>query len=299
MRAYRPHSDFIATARLTPELPRLIFGVIAIELLYGLGLDVINAVLASFPPQIADAYYYGTTAAGLLAQLFSFALLGGAVILVARYLNFRPPMSLVGPVEPAKEGFMLALFAGLGTFLLIEILPPYWSTAGADTLGVGRWLLLLPFALAGLTVQVAAEELLYRGYIQQQLAARFASPWIWLIGPNILFAAAHWESGTDPVDAMEYVTWAFFFGLVASDLTARTGSLGAAVGFHLANNVYAFLFFSERGAPDSGLALFLFPPSTDLLPPSVTAEPFPSLGLVVELGTLLVMWLATRMVLRR
>ncbi len=299
MQSYRPHSAYIATARLTPELYRLIFGVIAIEMLYGLGLDVVGAVLASLPPEFADSYYYGTTAAGLLAQLFSFALLGGSVMLVARRLNFRPPMSLIGPAGPAREGFVLALFAGLGVFLLIEILPPYWSTLGAETLGIGRWLLLLPLAIAGLTVQTAAEELLYRGYIQQQLAARFASPWVWMIVPNLLFAAAHWESGSDPVDAMEYVIWAFFFGVIASDLTARSGTLGAAIGFHLANNIYAFLFFAERGAPDSGLALLLVPPSPDLLPPSAGAEPFPSLGLAIELGTLLVMWLAARLALRR
>lgn len=299
MKSYRPHSDFIATARLTPELYRLIFGVVAIELLYGLALDFISAVLTALPPQISDAYYFGTTAVGLLAQLFSFAFLGGAVMLVARHLHFRRPVTLVGPPARAREGFVLALIAGLGTFLVLELLPPYWSTFGAESIGIGKWLLLLPFALAALAVQTAAEELLYRGYIQQQLAARFASPWIWMIGPNLLFAAAHWESGTDPVDATEYVIWAFVFGLIASDLTARTGSLGAAIGFHLANNVYAFLFFAERGAPDSGLALLLFPPSTDLLPPSANAAPVLSLGLVIELGTLLVMWLAARLLLRR
>ena len=128
MKSYRPHSDFIATARLTPELYRLIFGVIAIELLYGLGLDFIGAVLTSLPPQVSDAYYYGTTAAGLLAQLFSFALLGGSVILVARHLNFRRAMTLIGPPAIARQGFLLALVAGLGTFVLLEILPPYWST---------------------------------------------------------------------------------------------------------------------------------------------------------------------------
>ncbi|MDX1782127.1 MAG: CPBP family intramembrane glutamic endopeptidase [Thalassovita sp.] len=299
MKRYLPHSDFIACARLTPELYRLAFGVIAIELLYELALDFISAVLASFPPEVADAYYYGTTAAGLLGQLFSFGFLAAAVFLVARHLHFRPPTSLIGPTVDARNGFVLALCAGLGVFLLIEILPPYWSTANAVIFGLGKWLLLLPFALAGLTVQTAAEELFYRGYIQQQLAARFDKPWIWLTGTNLLFAIAHWDSGSNPVDSVEYVIWAFFFGLAASDLTARTGNLGAAIGFHLANNIYAFLFFAEFDSPDSGLALLLYPPSDDLLPPSVGPEPFPSLSLGIQLVRLLVMWLAARLLLRR
>ncbi|CUH65262.1 CAAX amino terminal protease self-immunity [Thalassovita gelatinovora] len=298
MQSYLPHNDYIGTARLTPDLPRLAFGVIAIELIYSLALDFVEAVLIAFPPEIGDAYFYGTTAAGLLAQLFSFAFLGGAVCLIARVLHFRPPLSLTGPPKPALEGFGLALVAGLGCFLALEILPPYWSSAGAVSTGGLRWLLLLPISVAALTVQVAAEELLYRGYIQQQLAARFSSPWIWLTVPNLLFAAAHWDNGSDPVDAVQYVIWAFCFGLVASDLTARTGTLGAAIGFHLANNIYAFLFFSERGAPDSGLALLLFP-TDDLLPPSTTPDSIIAISTVIELATLLVMWLSIRWALRR
>jgi len=298
MRCYLPHNDYIATARLTPDLPRLVIGVIAIELIYGVALDFIGSILAAFPPQIEQAYFYGTTSAGLLAQLFSFAFLAGAVMLVARYLHFRPPLSLIGPPKRALQSFALALIAALGCFLALEILPPYWSSAGAVSTGGLRWLVLLPVSVAALPVQVAAEELLYRGYVQQQLAARFASPWIWLTVRIVLFAAASWDNGSDPVDAIQYVIWAFCFGLVASDLTARTGSLGAATGFHLANNIYAFLFFSERGAPDSGLALFLFPPG-DLLPPSTGSGSIITVNTVLELATLLVMWLSIRWALRR
>jgi hypothetical protein len=96
------------------------------------------------------------------------------------------------------------------------------------------------------------------------------------------------------------VLWAFAFGLAASDLTARTGSLGAAIGFHLSNNIFAFLVVGEAGLMDGGLALFLLPP----LPIGgeeaiMDADPILSTALAVDLAILLLAWLAVRVAIRR
>jgi uncharacterized protein len=37
------------------------------------------------------------------------------------------------------------------------------------------------------------------------------------------------------------------FGLIAADLTARTGSIGAAWGFHFANNTMAITILATDG----------------------------------------------------
>jgi membrane protease YdiL (CAAX protease family) len=160
------------------------------------------------------------------------------------------------------------------------------------------WLITLPLALLALTVQSGAEELFYRGYIQQQVAARYGSTLVWMLVPNVMFALAHWEPGDFTTPGLQYLIWAFFFGLAASDLTARTGTVGAAVGFHLANNAYAFLVFAEFAAPDSGLALVLFPQGAlgAVLPIS---GPLLSAPFVAELAGVGLMWLAVRLALRR
>ena len=47
-------------------------------------------------------------------------------------------------------------------------------------------------------------------------------------------------------------------GIFLADLTYRTGNLGAAMGFHFANNIISLCFF----APDdvlNGLALYVVP----------------------------------------
>jgi membrane protease YdiL (CAAX protease family) len=295
-RVYAPQSDFAAPARPTAGLTRLALGFILIEATYATVMHLLDAALLPLPLDWTDGFYYGTTRLGLIAQLASFGLLGAAVILTVRVLHHRGPLSLLGR-GPGVRQTLYALMAVLALFTAIELMPPWWSMEGMTLNNPLSWLLLLPLSLGALTVQVASEEILYRGYIQQQLAARFSSPWIWLIGPNLLFAVAHWEDGVPWTEAAQYAIWAFCFGLAASDLTARTGSLGAAVGFHLANNVYAFLVFGEVGANDSGLALMMFPPMDSLLPP----EPVPlvTVSFGIELLTLVLMWLAVRLVLRR
>lgn len=302
---YAPHEAYVAPARGSAGALRLVMGVLLIEALYAAATQATDAMLMPLPPAWTDGYYFGTTRLGLIAQLFSFGLLGAAVILTARVLHDRGPFSLLGQATPPGNGLAQmrrVTLAVLGLFLLTELLPPYWSLSGMEVAAPLSWLALLPVSLLALTVQIGAEEIFYRGYVQQQLAARFRSPLIWMTLPNVLFAYAHWDAAAPLNEAVEYVVWAFFFGLAASDLTARTGSLGAAAGFHLANNIYAFLFFGDIEGPDNGLALFLFSPDDAAGPadlPEVFTGPWVSSAFLVELGIVVLMWLAARLALRR
>jgi uncharacterized membrane protein len=82
----------------------------------------------------------------------------------------------------------------------------------------------------------------------------------------------------------------FVFALCAADLTARTGTIGAAWGFHFANNAVAILFLALEG-PLSGLALYTLPmdsvPAAELRPMLVTG-----------IGVTLAIWLAIRFATR-
>ena len=297
--AYAPHARFVAPALAAADLPRLAFGVVAIEGLYKLFLMGFEQGLDATPGFSAHMMWYANTATGLLLQLFSFVFLALAVVLVARLGHRRGLASLIGPIGPSLRALAWAFGAVLLFFALTELLPPYWMAEGQ---AVARtplyWLALLPLSLLALLVQCGAEELFYRGYIQQQLAARFARPWVWMVLPNIAFALAHWELGDFTPPAAQYVIWAFVFGVAASDLTARTGNLGAAIGFHLGNNAYAFLLFGEYAAPDSGLALFVFP-SGALGDALLDEAPLFTTAFATELAGVGLMWLAVRLVLRR
>jgi uncharacterized protein len=109
--------------------------------------------------------------------------------------------------------------------------------------------------LAALFIQISAEELAFRGFIMGQLAARFSSPVLWMIVPSVLFGAIHYsqESYGDAawIVCVTITVWA----VMVSDITARTGNLGAALGLHFANNFMAMLLVGQLGQFD-GMSLY-------------------------------------------
>ncbi|MCY4336219.1 MAG: CPBP family intramembrane metalloprotease, partial [Litoreibacter sp.] len=112
-----------------------------------------------------------------------------------------------------------------------------------------------PLALILLLVQTGSEELLFRGYLMQALAARFRSGWIWFVIPSLLFGAAHFNPEIDPRLNYAFLFAVTLFGFLAADLTRVTGNLGAAMGFHFANNFFALFLVSIEGEM-SGLSLY-------------------------------------------
>ena len=123
------------------------------------------------------------------------------------------------------------------------------------------------------------------------LAARFASPLAWMILPSALFAVLHYQPSIMGENAWIVVAAVFLYAICAADLTAKTGTIGAAWGFHFANNAVAILFLALEG-PLSGLALYTVPmgsiPAADLRPMLLS-------GMVVTA----VIWLAIRFAVRR
>ena len=142
-----------------------------------------------------------------------------------------------------------------------------------------------------LLIQAGTEELLFRGYIQQALAARFSSPLVWMVLPSALFALGHYLPAEAGQNALPIALWSGIFGVLMADLTARAGTLGPAIAVHLVNNVSALLIVS---LPDtlSGLSLFTVPYSMS------DAEALRG-WLAIDFATMFVCWLAARLALRR
>jgi membrane protease YdiL (CAAX protease family) len=297
-RAYVPHEGMVAPARRSSALSGTIVGFLAIEFFYRLGLEALDFFVFNLAPEPVAEQLFGPGPLGELFALFSFAVLVLAVVLVVWVTHRRGARSLLGEQGRVRADLVRATLGGVGIFLALEIAMPWWDRDVAQMRALDQWLALLPWALLALFVQTAAEEVFYRGYLQQQIAARFSNPLVWMVVPNVAFASVHWYNGGTLAESWQYVIWAFVFGLAASDLTARTGSLGAAIGFHLANNIFAFLVAGEADNPDGALALFLLPPfeGEDLAP---MAEPILTPTLGMDLLILVLAWLAVRLAVRR
>lgn len=263
------HPEFeaaLAEARMYPQLWRLIVGVLLIVLIYVSTTVLIFAIVAGVVASAPDGmgifrllpYFQelqvARTPGHILLLLSTFFGMALGPILAAAALHFRGPATLFGEFGDWLRGFLVALGISaivLGGFLTLGIVyaDPVQNMVLAD------WLKWLPLAIPLLFLQIGAEELLFRGYLQQQLAARFASRIIWMWIPAIIFSLLHWnpDAGANlPLVLLSTLS----FGLIAADLTERTGSLGAAMGLHFANNFLA-LFVVTLGPDMTGLALYV------------------------------------------
>lgn len=290
---YAAHEILVAPARARPALWRLCAGlVLAVAIAFALTAALQAALVALAPEQWRGGLADGRRPGQMLVLLGGFGFVTLGVFVAARALQGRAAAGLIGPLPLAARQFWRVLRALLVLGLVIALLPPHDLGLPLDrNLAPGRWLALLPLALLAVLIQTSAEEILFRGYLQQGLAARFARPAVWLILPSALFAAGHFVPAEAGPNAPLIALWAGLFGLAMADLTARAGTLGPAIAVHFFNNVIALLIL---GAAEglNGLALFTLP--FDMADTGAMRQ-----WLVVDFAMMGVSWLTARLALRR
>lgn len=197
---------------------------------------------------------------GVLMTLGSFLAVWPALWIVLPLVHKRKANTLFGPDGKMKwRHFRL----GMSVSLLVGAAawgPLVWNHADEILIfpNLRSWLILAAIGLPMVFVQCVAEELLFRGYLLQQFAARSMSVLGWSVAPSILFGLAH------PSEAGLFsMSWYHFvFGLVMAAVTSRTANLGAAAGIHFGNNLINLLVIAPSQMV-SGLALFAIPSTVD------------------------------------
>lgn len=287
--SYPNHEHLVAPARAARSgLVWLVMGCIVIVMLAYVGAVMFFNLVTSLMPGGGAALVDGDSPIALLALLFGFIFWIIAMAVALPLVHRRELRPVFGAsVRPQFRAVFVALLVLYGALI---VLPP-WDVLDQTTpnLPLSRWLMLLPLSLLCILVQVTAEELLFRGYLQQQLAARCASPLVWMGVPSALFALAHYD-GTMGGNAWLFVIWAGMFGLLMADLTARSGSLGPAIAVHLINNCLAMLVISP---PDSLSGLSLFAYTFSLADEDAVLALLP-----IDFALMFVSWLTARLALR-
>lgn len=295
--AYQAHELLVSDARARPEVWRLLVGLGGVAVVSSLLSILVFSAVQSIAPQVylvdlADPEAQGNTPVSMLILMGGFVVLIAGVMVAARVLQQRTLAGIIGPVPLVLTQFWRVARALAVLNLVLFLLSINTTDEPLITnMALSAWLALLPLSLGVVLIQTSAEEILFRGYIQQTLAARFSSPLIWMVLPAVLFAWGHYTPGIAGENALLVAIWAGVFGLVTADLTARSGTLGPAIALHFVNNIVALLLVS---LPEtlSGLALYLSP-----VPMSDT-EQMRAL-LVVDLAMMGVSWLAARLALGR
>ena len=293
---YVPHQEFVLPAHDSSQVWRLVIGILLVAGIFFLLTQVImTTFLGLLGPEITEKILEdgqtGETVVGMFLVLFQIGLLGVATGIVCVFLHKRKAITLIGPLRLAVRQFIGVALALLVLSLTLWMLPPYgFDEPLVQNMNKGDWLMLLPFAVIAVFVQSGSEEVFFRGYIQQQLAARFRKSFVWLVLPAVLFGLVHYMPDSAGSNALTIALWATVFGLLMADLTARSGTLGPAIAVHFFNNFSAIVLV---GIPDemSGLALFV-------LPFGMSDEGQMALWLPVDFALIVVGWLVARLVVR-
>jgi len=286
---YAAFETLVAPARASAHPLRLLIGAVLTVAMF-VPLAFVYAGLAA-PLTASDTPpVLGRSPRAVLVLLFQFTLLIVALALALRLVHRRGLASLVGPGGRAVAQFLRCLCGLLPLYLLALAIPLPEPWRLSPNLPPGTWFSWLPLALPAVMIQIGAEELAFRGYLQSQLAARFRHPAVWIGLPSALFGMMHYTPGYAADTVWAVVLWSTLFGAAAADLTARAGTLGPAFALHAANNVFAILVTAPAGDLD-GLALYTVP--LDFFAGDLPWYVFP-----VETAFTLCTWLAARLALR-
>ncbi|MEL6521910.1 MAG: CPBP family intramembrane glutamic endopeptidase [Pseudomonadota bacterium] len=290
---YGPHRRFVAAAEGSTELWRI--PVVFVGTYFGgvlLGQILLDSVVQLLAPDVYNAFRGGSFSpnpAYTLSQLALFAAFAAGFVASARLLHERGLWSMIGHLHDAFQDFRAVLLWVGGLYLFVTILGPSPDLPLLrGEISAISWVLLLPLTFAALLIQTGTEEIVFRGYLQQQLGARFSSPLVWLVAPAIFFGLLHWFNQPGP-NAWIIVFLITLSALAYGDLTARTGNLGAAWALHFVNNFFAVAVTAVNDDL-SGLALYTFDVDWSV--------PLPTSAVLIEAGLIFCGWLAARVAIR-
>lgn len=190
--------------------------------------------------------------------LLSIASLWPGVWLVMTVIHRRSIRDLLGVERRLlwsdfARSTLVTLLVGLVMAPLAFLIDP---TVVRGSASLSNWLAAAPLLLLALALQCSAEEIAFRGYLHQVLAARFATPLIWLVLPTALFTLMHWQSGASSAMNLASLFIILAFSLSMTWLLLASGNLAAPIGAHFGNNIGAVMLLSYQ--PDlGGAALFM------------------------------------------
>ncbi|MCJ9427466.1 CPBP family intramembrane glutamic endopeptidase [Kordiimonas marina] len=210
----------------------LVFGFIGLQVLFGLTLG-----------------FFASHGGGGL-DVGQLTLIGGGGTAVIILLYAWTAFNRGGPAfmravgwKPSHYSFWMTLYYAAGIYLglrvvtalyawafLGEDLAGFAERAAAETFGHGFNLQVLGLWLFIAGIGPMAEEIVFRGYLQTALKARYGT-WIAVTVASAVFASVHFSLTLWPIY--------FLLGLSFGILYHLTGSLRASMALHIFNNALA------------------------------------------------------------
>ena len=133
----------------------------------------------------------------------------------------------------------------------------------------GKFIVLTILSFCLIPLQTTSEELLFRGYLAQGIAAWTKSRWLAVLIPGLLFGLMHIANP----EVKEFGFWLsmpqyIFFGLLFGLISVLDDGIELAMGMHAANNVFLSVFVTHSASALQTNALFevqTIDPAKDLI----------------------------------
>lgn len=197
----------------------------------------------------------------IVIMLFSFSGIWIGVLTALPWLH-RQRFSTI--FAPRHRTFQAITDFAKGAAITLLAIPAFYALSLASGVDPGpvqelmpldQWLFWIGPLIVLVFIQATGEELIFRGYLLQQLAVRSKHWIVWAVVPSLLFGSLHYNGAET---GLLYVTTTAITGLVFCVLVWRSGSLWPAIGYHVANNLYALTIVSVD--PDTASTqLFAYP----------------------------------------
>ncbi|MEM7743270.1 MAG: CPBP family intramembrane glutamic endopeptidase [Pseudomonadota bacterium] len=181
----------------------------------------------------------------ILVVLVSFGGIWLGCLLAQRLFHALPFRALTGPLN--RGGFLRGTLIGIGFACLTILVSAFFVGAPTRAMPLGEWALFAVPVLLLVFVQATGEELIFRGYLLQQIAARVRSPLVWAVLPSFGFGLVHFNAALPDGGGLFYVAITFMTGLALVVCVWRTGDLWAASGLHVGINLTGLLFVGSEG----------------------------------------------------
>ncbi len=267
-----PLETFVQPAMARRGVWRVILGLALILFCWVTGMVAVLAIwtagkpISGMPLDQAlgqlDALQAGGDPTGIVIMLLSFAGIWAGVFLAVVTLHGQRFRTVFSP-RPGRafrefgKGAALAVLVAIPQLLIgMQIAEPFPGMA------LSQWIWWVLPVVGLVFIQATGEEMIFRGYLLQQLAGRTKSWLVWALLPSLFFGLLHYAGREDGGD-LYYIAVTTVIGLTFCALVWRSGSLWSAIGLHVTVNALALTVVGPEGAL-GGTQLWLFPESAFL-----------------------------------
>jgi uncharacterized protein len=244
---------YLLTIVLSMLLASLVAGILlaAILIIYSIFLAIRGV------PDI-----YGIISTSVSNPLFLLIMVGVSYALsfflfyiCLRFLHHKSLLSIITTASKVRWTLLLKGFGLWFLILFLFSLPDLiWDSSSYHvTFNPKNFLILLVICLLVFPLQASFEEIFFRGYLMQGVGLLSKRPWIPLLVTSLVFCLVHFFNGTDLNMDISIVISTFIIGIMLGIIALGKNGIEAAMGVHIANNLYVSLVYNSSDSGLSGL----------------------------------------------